>query len=130
MLPCRAVRDIRLASSFAAFGFASSARFLGLAAKCLLAMALELEYRNTFIDVKEDFEEMGSSRARAQSSPPGRVRRISFSLEAASEEDAMRSYVGTLSQKTAELMKLQDETPTTACSSSPKPHEPRGVGGA
>ncbi|OLQ07371.1 hypothetical protein AK812_SmicGene9240 [Symbiodinium microadriaticum] len=44
-------------------------------------MALELEYRNTFIDVKEDFEEMGSSRARAQSSPPGRVRRISFSLE-------------------------------------------------
>ena len=83
-------------------------------------MALELEYRNTFIDVKEDFEEMGSSRARAQSSPPGRVRRISFSLEAASEEDAMRSYVGTLSQKTAELMKLQDETPTTACSSSPK----------
>ncbi|OLQ07389.1 hypothetical protein AK812_SmicGene9238 [Symbiodinium microadriaticum] len=83
-------------------------------------MALELEYRNTFIDVKEDFEEMGSSRARAQSSPPGRVRRISFSLEAASEEDAMRSYVGTLSQKTADLMKLQDETPTTACSSSPK----------
>ena len=81
MLPCRAVRDIRLASSFAAFGFASSARFLGLAAKCLLAMALELEYRNTFIDVKEDFEEMGSSRARAQSSPPGRVRRSSFSLE-------------------------------------------------
>ena len=92
----------------------------GLAAKYLLAMALELEYRNTFIDVKEDFEEMGSSRARAQSSPPGRVRRISFSLEAASEEDAMRSYVGTLSQKTADLMKLQDETPTTACSSSPK----------
>ena len=86
----------------------------------LIAMALELEYRNTFIDVKEDFEEMGSSRARAQSSPPGRVRRISFSLEAASEEDAMRSYVGTLSQKTADLMKLQDETPTTACSSSPK----------
>ena len=32
----------------------------------------------------------------------------------------MRSYVGTLSQKTADLMKLQDETPTTACSSSPK----------
>ncbi|CAE7220499.1 unnamed protein product [Symbiodinium natans] len=85
-------------------------------------MAMELEYRNTFIDVKEEFEDMAgsSSRARAQSSPPGRVRRISFSLEAASEEDAMRSYVGTLSQKTADLTKKlhEDQTPT-ACGSSP-----------
>ena len=86
-------------------------------------MAMELEYRNTFIDVKEEFEDMAgsSSKARAQSSPPGRVRRISFSLEAASEEDAMRSYVGTLSQKTADLTKKlqEDQTPTTACGSSP-----------
>ncbi|CAE7249301.1 unnamed protein product [Symbiodinium natans] len=87
------------------------------------AMAMELEYRNTFIDVKEEFEDMElmPSRARAQSAPPGRVRRNSFSLEAASEEDAMRSYVGTLSQKTADLTKKlqQDETPSTACGSSP-----------
>ncbi|CAE7228160.1 unnamed protein product [Symbiodinium natans] len=83
-------------------------------------MAVELEYRNTFIDVKEEFEDMAGSsrRARARSSPPGRVRRISFSEEAASEEEAMRTYVGTLSEKTADLTRqLQDGTPTTACSS-------------
>ncbi|CAE7262057.1 unnamed protein product [Symbiodinium pilosum] len=83
-------------------------------------MALELSYKNTFIDVVEDYQDMGTSRTRAQSSPPCSVRRPSFSLEAAGEEDAMRSYVGTLSQKTANLAEnlKQDETPRTACNSS------------
>ena len=95
-------------------------------------MALELEYRNTFIDVKEDFEDVAStSRSRAQSSPPGRVRRISFGLETESEEDAMRSYVGTLSQKTADFTKrLQhDETASTICGSSPCGSSPVGLFG-
>ena len=84
-------------------------------------MAFELSYRNTFIDVIEDYEDMGTSRSRTQSSPPCLVRRLSFSLEAASEEDAMRSYVGTLSQKTADLTKHlqreETETPSTTCNS-------------
>ncbi|CAE7568393.1 unnamed protein product [Symbiodinium natans] len=87
------------------------------------AMAMELAYKRTFIDVKEEFEDMAgsSSKVRAQSSPPERVRRISFSLEFASEEEGMRSYVGTLSQNFANLTnpRQQGETPTTASGSSP-----------
>ncbi|CAE7371515.1 unnamed protein product [Symbiodinium natans] len=91
-------------------------------------MALELEYRRTFIDVKEDFEDMveSSSRARAQSAPARPMPSIDSSSEAASEEEAseeeaMRSYVGTLSQKMADLAHQlqQGKTPTTACGSSP-----------
>ncbi|CAE6968272.1 unnamed protein product [Symbiodinium natans] len=67
-------------------------------------MTLELEYRFTFIDVKEDFEDhVGrSSKPRAQSSPPGLQGRH-ISPEAASEEASNRSYVASLSQKTADL---------------------------
>ncbi|CAE7930856.1 unnamed protein product [Symbiodinium sp. KB8] len=60
-------------------------------------MALELEYRNTFIDVKEDFQVL-ASRKRAHSSPPGRARCSSFATEMNDEEAAIRSYVGGLAQ--------------------------------
>ena len=109
-----------LAFRFAVEAFFASRKDKRLArASRLPKMAYELSYRNTFIDVIEDYEDMGTSRSRTQSSPPCLVRRLSFSLEAASEEDAMRSYVGTLSQKTADLTKKlqQEETPSTACNS-------------
>jgi len=81
-------------------------------------MALELEYRNTFIDVKEESEEMSACNRRCRSSPPGRVRRTSFTM-AADEEDAMKSYVGSLSTNVAHLTKQhhQEVTPSTACGS-------------
>ena len=81
-------------------------------------MALELSYLNTFIDVKDDFEDMAGSRSRAQSSPPCNGRRISFSffsLPSRSEEQSMRSYVSSLSQKMTDgFTWLQEdaETPT------------------
>mmetsp|Transcript_53923 Transcript_53923/g.120624 ORF Transcript_53923/g.120624 Transcript_53923/m.120624 type:complete len:274 (+) Transcript_53923:110-931(+) len=82
-------------------------------------MALELEYRNTFIDVKEESEEMSACNRRCRSSPPGRVRRTSFTM-AADEEDAMKSYVGSLSTNVAHLTKQHHQevvTPSTACGS-------------
>jgi len=83
-------------------------------------MALELEYRNTFIDVREESEEMSACSRRCRSSPPGRVRRISFTVDAADEEDAMKSYVGSLSTNVAHLTKQHHQevvTPSTACGS-------------
>mmetsp|Transcript_68830 Transcript_68830/g.161865 ORF Transcript_68830/g.161865 Transcript_68830/m.161865 type:complete len:265 (+) Transcript_68830:75-869(+) len=81
-------------------------------------MALELEYRNTFIDVREESEEMSGCSRRCHSSPPGRVRRISFTV-AADEEDAMKSYVGSLSTNVTQLTKQhqREVTPSTACGS-------------
>ena len=73
-----------------------------------------------------------SGKARAQSSPPERVRRISFSLEFASEEEELRSYVGTLSQKTSDLTNQlqQREAPTTARGYSPQGQDsPEGQDG-
>ena len=68
-------------------------------------MALTLEYRNTFIDIKEDAPEADETcKVRAQSSPPGRTRRISFTTETAQEEDAMRTYVCSLSQTAADFV--------------------------
>ena len=62
-------------------------------------MSLELEYRNTFIDIKEEAEEVEtSSKVRGHSSPPGRTRRVSFTMETEQEEDAMRTYVSNLAK--------------------------------
>jgi hypothetical protein len=78
-------------------------------------MTLELAYRNTFIDVTEESEmQSPPGRARARSSPPGPGQRsLSLGLEAAEEEDALRSYVGGLSQRADLIPKLQTglETP-------------------
>ena len=73
-------------------------------------MPLSLEYRNTFIDVLEDLEE--TSEKRARSAPPGHVRRISFTAETREEEEAMQSYVGSLSQNATDICRShssQDE---------------------
>ncbi|CAE6943474.1 unnamed protein product [Symbiodinium natans] len=64
---------------------------------------MALEYRNTFIAVKEEFGEAARA-ARAQSSPPGRTRRSSFSMESQDQEEA-RSYVSSLAQNAAQLGK-------------------------
>ncbi|OLQ12031.1 hypothetical protein AK812_SmicGene4108 [Symbiodinium microadriaticum] len=67
-------------------------------------MALELEYRNTFIDVKEEFQdEVLASRQRAHSSPPGPLRRSSFTREMNADEAAMQSYVGGLAQSATQI---------------------------
>ncbi|CAE7359448.1 unnamed protein product [Symbiodinium sp. CCMP2592] len=72
-------------------------------------MALELEYRNTFIDVKEEIQdEMPASRNRARSSPPGRVRRSSFAREMNDDEAAMRSYVGGLVQTAMQMSQISN----------------------
>jgi len=72
-------------------------------------MALELEYRNTFIDVKEESQdELPASRNRAHSSPPGRVRRSSFAREINDDEAAMRSYLGGLVQTAMQISQISN----------------------
>ncbi|CAE7303261.1 unnamed protein product [Symbiodinium natans] len=66
--------------------------------------AMTLEYLNTFIHVKEDTEEMEKGgKVRCHSSPPGSTRLLSFTMETAQEEDAMRSYVAALAERAANL---------------------------
>ena len=90
-------------------------------------MALELEYRNTFIDVKQEIQdEMPASRNRAHSSPPGRVRRSSFAREMNDDEAAMRIYVGGLAQnawpQSGQISSLADPPPSPVCAVAGVPH--------
>ncbi|CAE7518837.1 unnamed protein product [Symbiodinium sp. CCMP2592] len=90
-------------------------------------MALELEYRNTFIDVKEEIQdEMQASGNRARSSPPGRVRRSSFAREMNDDEAALRSYVGGLAQnawpQSGQISSLADPSPSPGCAVAGVPH--------
>jgi len=90
-------------------------------------MALELEYRNTFIDVKQEIQdEMPASRNRAHSSPPGRVRRSSFAREMNDDGAAMRIYVGGLAQnawpQSGQISSLADPPPSPACAVAGVPH--------
>ena len=93
-------------------------------------MALELEYRNTFIDVKQEIQdEMPASRNRAHSSPPGRVRRSSFAREMNDDEAAMRIYVGGLAQnawpcRVSQISNTvaEDPPPSPVCAVAGVPH--------
>mmetsp|Transcript_32031 Transcript_32031/g.74820 ORF Transcript_32031/g.74820 Transcript_32031/m.74820 type:complete len:264 (-) Transcript_32031:143-934(-) len=64
-------------------------------------MALELEYRGTFIDVKEDPLEGAGSVVRAASAPA--TYRRTLECDAEVEERQLRGYVGELSQRMEEL---------------------------
>eukprot|EP00439_Symbiodinium_sp_Y106_P078362 s1439_g17.t1 len=69
-------------------------------------MAFELEYRYTFLNVKEEAEESESGRARAHSSPPGIAR---FNGETAQEESSMRTYLCSLAQAAADFRQGRQE---------------------
>ncbi|CAE6962679.1 MTPC1 [Symbiodinium natans] len=84
-------------------------------------MALELQYKFTFIDVDEHDPSEGQRHARCQSSPPsvGRRSATDMGMEVHDEENAMRGYVDMLKQK-------QGET-NFARALSQKAHGPFGI---
>ena len=97
-------------------------------------MALELQYRGTFIDVWEDPFELSRSTMRSASTPAPRVRTLECAAEV--EERELQGYVENLSHRMAELTEEINQKATTSNATEPtaaeevQPVQPEAIPGS